>query len=230
MTQLEIEDPRTEQVSKKRAGMSKWHTREGGIFDNFLSYYNRPVRAKLNQDVMLKVGCLLRQGPTLNVGCGWDWNGNVRVDVCQGSTSKNLVADARRLPFTDCSFDNVLGLSFLHHIKDFGTAVREMVRVARPSGRILLFEPGLFHPHSIHFTHILGMTKERPLYVNQVKNALMEECTIVLDDSFFGLRFAHFFLRHYERLRDLGENVPKSLQGYFLLVAEKTGQPMSHET
>src|SRR6267143_6360377 len=153
MTQVETVAPQELEDSKQKEGMSKWHTRGGGIIDNFLSYNNRSVRIKLNKDVIQKAGSFLRQGSTLNVGCGWDWTGNVRVDVHPGSVSKNLLADARTLPFPDYTFDNVLGLSFLHHIKDFRTAIREIVRVTKLRGRILLFEPSIFHPHSIHFTH-----------------------------------------------------------------------------
>jgi SAM-dependent methyltransferase len=197
-------------------------TRQGGLVDNFLSYYNRGVRERITADIMTKLGPLLHEdGFTLSVACGWDNRGDVRIDLHPGAVGKNVRADARVLPFPDESFDNVLGLAFLHHIKDYPHAIEEMVRVTRVGGRILLMEPGLFHPHSIHFTHIFGLTKERPIYVNGVKAALLQKCQLLADDAFFGLRFAHFFLRHYDSLIKVGNSVPKPFQGYFLLVAER---------
>ncbi len=171
---------------------------------------------------MTKLGPLLHDGGyTLSVACGWDMRGDVRVDLHPGAVGRTVRADARGLPFSDESFDNVLGLAFLHHIKDYHNAVKEMVRVVKIGGRILLMEPGLFHPHSIHFTHMFGLTQERPIYSNGVKAALLKRCELLADDAFFGLRFAHFFLRHYDSLIRIGESVPKSLQGYFVLVAER---------
>ena len=197
-------------------------TREGGLIDNFLSYYNRGVREKITAEVMTKLGSLLHEdGFTLSVACGWDKRGDVRIDLHPGAVGKNVRADARVLPFPDEAFDNVLGLAFLHHIKDYPRSVGEMVRVTKVGGRILLMEPNLLHPHSIHFTHMFGLTKERPIYVNGVKAPLMERCELLAQEGFFGLRFAHFFLRHYDSLIKIGEPVPKSLQGYFILVAER---------
>ena len=48
------------------------------------------------------------------------------------------VADARRLPFADASFDVVLSAHMLEHLADPGLALAEMRRVLRPGGRIVL--------------------------------------------------------------------------------------------
>jgi ubiquinone/menaquinone biosynthesis C-methylase UbiE len=46
-------------------------------------------------------------------------------------------ADAERLPFTDASFDLVLGHAVLHHIPDLPRAFAEFERVLRPGGTVL---------------------------------------------------------------------------------------------
>jgi SAM-dependent methyltransferase len=46
--------------------------------------------------------------------------------------------NAQALPFVDASFDLVFCLNSLHHIGDPVRAVAEMVRVARPDGRLVL--------------------------------------------------------------------------------------------
>lgn len=47
---------------------------------------------------------------------------------------------AQEMPFEDGSFDVVLCVDALHHIKDATAAVREISRVLRPGGRVLVQE------------------------------------------------------------------------------------------
>lgn len=46
-------------------------------------------------------------------------------------------ADAARLPFADDSFDLALSFLMLHHVGGWEAALRELVRVVRPGGRVL---------------------------------------------------------------------------------------------
>lgn len=48
------------------------------------------------------------------------------------------VADAERLPYDDASFDVVVGHAVIHHIPDVELAIREMLRVLRPGGRLVV--------------------------------------------------------------------------------------------
>lgn len=52
--------------------------------------------------------------------------------------------DATRLPFTDGSFDRIIGAEVLEHIDDDGGAVRELTRVLRPGGTIAVTVPAWF--------------------------------------------------------------------------------------
>jgi SAM-dependent methyltransferase len=53
------------------------------------------------------------------------------------------VADGRRLPFPDASFDHAYSISVLEHIADGGDAeaLRELARVVRPGGRVVVTVP-----------------------------------------------------------------------------------------
>ena len=46
-------------------------------------------------------------------------------------------ADAERLPFADDTFDLALSFLMLHHVGQWEAALRELVRVVRPGGRVL---------------------------------------------------------------------------------------------
>jgi ubiquinone/menaquinone biosynthesis C-methylase UbiE len=55
-----------------------------------------------------------------------------------GERVELLLADAKRLPLEDRSFDAVLSNSIVHHIPDPLPFFREVARVVKPSGAILL--------------------------------------------------------------------------------------------
>lgn len=66
------------------------------------------------------------------------------VDVSPGMLAKAKgrglsvsVADARKLPFDDASFDLVYSFKVLAHVPEIETALAEMARVTRPGGRIV---------------------------------------------------------------------------------------------
>jgi SAM-dependent methyltransferase len=59
-----------------------------------------------------------------------------------GGGSWNLtVADITRLPFADHQFDVVVCSEVLEHITDYNRAVREVLRVLRPAGRLVVSVP-----------------------------------------------------------------------------------------
>ncbi len=48
------------------------------------------------------------------------------------------VADAEALPYDDHSFDAVIGHAVVHHLPDLDTSFKELLRVLRPGGRLVL--------------------------------------------------------------------------------------------
>jgi SAM-dependent methyltransferase len=52
-----------------------------------------------------------------------------------------LLADARRLPLPDASVDAVFAAGLLSHLPDAAAGLRELARVTRAGGRLVLFHP-----------------------------------------------------------------------------------------
>jgi SAM-dependent methyltransferase len=61
-----------------------------------------------------------------------------------------LSAAGERLPFKTASFDAILSHEVIEHVQDDQLAIREMVRILRPGGRILLFCPNRGYPFETH--------------------------------------------------------------------------------
>lgn len=55
-----------------------------------------------------------------------------------GFEVEGRVADAERLPYDDDTFDIVVGHAVIHHIPEVEGALREMVRVLKPGGRLVI--------------------------------------------------------------------------------------------
>jgi ubiquinone/menaquinone biosynthesis C-methylase UbiE len=64
-----------------------------------------------------------------------------------------VAADAQQLPFEDASFDLVVAGSMLHHAASPTRIIREMVRVRRPGGTLVIIEPNRRNPMTwVHLT------------------------------------------------------------------------------
>ncbi len=129
--------------------------------DPYYSYGNR-----MTPELASRLG--LRRGyRLLDVGCGIDNFmrpviaplGVDLVGVDYSGEAPDFLVDAHVLPFPDDSFDGVLSLAVLEHLRDPYRVVQEVARVLRPggvfAGTVAFLEPfhmeSLFH-HSAYGT------------------------------------------------------------------------------
>ena len=69
--------------------------------------------------------------------------------------------DGERLPFADASFDRVAVVDMLEHVADERAFVRELARVVKPGGRLVVNTPHLTDTALRRLRHRLGLTEER---------------------------------------------------------------------
>lgn len=73
-----------------------------------------------------------------------------RVALAQADTPSALVAAAEMLPYADNMFDTVLSHEVIEHVQNDYQAVREMMRVLRVGGRVVMFAPNRWYPFETH--------------------------------------------------------------------------------
>ena len=61
-----------------------------------------------------------------------------------------LVSAGENIPFATNTFDTVLSHEVIEHVADDQLSLREMIRVAKPGGRFLLFCPNRWYPFETH--------------------------------------------------------------------------------
>ena len=126
-------------------------------FDIIAPIYARVTYSAL--DKMRELGGLPIKGRVLDIGGGTgrvatallqDVDEVVIADVSMGmlkqthrSTLKPVCSHSESLPFPDNFFERVIMVDALHHVIDQPASAKEMLRVLKPGGRIIIEEPDI---------------------------------------------------------------------------------------
>jgi SAM-dependent methyltransferase len=87
------------------------------------------------------------------VGLEYDFE---RACDARSRSTQVINAAGELLPFPAEAFDLVLSHEVLEHVQDDRAAVREMVRVLRPAGRLVIFVPNRGYPFETHGVYWRG--------------------------------------------------------------------------
>ena len=76
--------------------------------------------------------------------------GHAAKQICPDENTDIVTSCGEFLPFKDCTYDLILSHEVIEHVNDDLLCVREMVRVLKPGGRIVLFCPNRGYPFETH--------------------------------------------------------------------------------
>lgn len=75
----------------------------------------------------------------------------VMVNICQARGYHVVQGDILQIPFTDGQFDAVMSIAVIHHLErraDRVAAIKELVRITKPGGKILIYVWAFEQPES----------------------------------------------------------------------------------
>jgi len=170
-------------------------------FDFIAPIYARVTYSSL--DKMREVAGLPIEGRLLDIGGGTgrvasallqDVSEVVIADVSMGmlkqthrSTLKPVCSHSETLPFADNFFDRVIMVDALHHVIDQPASAREMFRVLKPGGRIIIEEPdinvfgvkmvALAEKLLLMRSHFLSPIKIKALFPDGITNIISEDAS-----------------------------------------------------
>lgn len=72
--------------------------------------------------------------------------GQDTIDRYQIKNAKVQHVEPEVLPYADASFDAVIIVDVIHHLEDIDTILKEVWRVIKPGGKIIVFEPNKLNP------------------------------------------------------------------------------------
>jgi SAM-dependent methyltransferase len=151
------------------------------------------IQAHYRRKRVRLIAPLLRGGEGLDVGCGTGRlmealrpygrlvgvdGSSAMVDILRRNNRGDaLVGPTHELPFADGRFDVVFCVAVLHHVADpmrVRATVREMVRVARPGGHVVIWD---HNPANPYWPSLMGRApqdtgEERLIPAREIADAL----------------------------------------------------------
>ena len=126
-------------------GSHWWFAGRRRILESFVEEIVANLNLHGRQPRILDVGCGTGANLEMLAQFGYAEGVDVSEDALAFCRARGLnevkLGAAERLPYDDSSFDLVTALDVVEHLDDDRAGLREMRRVLRPGGRVLLFVP-----------------------------------------------------------------------------------------
>jgi ubiquinone/menaquinone biosynthesis C-methylase UbiE len=114
----------------------------------------------------------------------------VLLEKCQqdyaGRDIRLIVGQAEALPFPDATFDNLFSLGAINHVNDPAKALREMARVVKPGGTIVVADEVPDLPNR-QIAHKLGLHRlqrwilSRVFFLGQMADVILEHTDLKME-------------------------------------------------
>jgi ubiquinone/menaquinone biosynthesis C-methylase UbiE len=115
---------------------------------------------------------------------------SVLLEKCQRDYADReiylIVGEAESLPFPDATFDNVFSLGAINHVNDPLQALREMARVVKPDGLVVVADEVPDLPNR-QIAHKLGLRKlqkwilSRVFFLGQFSQVILEHTDLKIE-------------------------------------------------
>lgn len=140
-----------------------------GLHIDFLSHAQDPAQEQQSPDaissnnydqIVLDLIERNKDGLILDNGAGFrhTWYENVINFEISGNPSTDVAGTGESLPFKNDTFDAVLSLAVLEHVKNPFTCAEEIIRVLKPGGTLIAAVPFLqpYHGYPNHYYNMTG--------------------------------------------------------------------------
>ena len=115
---------------------------------NFYAKYADTLKPDAPGGRALDVGCGVGQVVGRLTQAGYEaWGVDVsepNIERARKFSERCLLYEGKRLPFPDGHFDSVGALNVLEHVDEPESFIKEVVRVAKPGGKIVISSPNFF--------------------------------------------------------------------------------------
>jgi ubiquinone/menaquinone biosynthesis C-methylase UbiE len=113
---------------------------------------------------VLEVGSLNVNGMMRNY-----YKDYIGVDMRSGE-NVDVIANGHQLPFSDETFDKVLSLETLEHDSEFWTTIKELVRVLKVGGKLIITARGIGFPKHDFPNDFYRFTGPSIIHLFQINN------------------------------------------------------------
>ena len=143
-------------------------------------------------------------------------------------SGKFLVGDIHNIPFPDNFFDLVFINAVLHHIEEIDVVLREIKRVLRRNGFMIIIEPNRFNPFylilSLLKTHERGLLHlNMRIIFEKIRESLRKAKMINFNSYFFP--YINFPPKKLHIISEFLESFlpSRGINTHYLIVAQKNG-------